>query len=280
MVQARYAPPQQRQTGWSRRFGKSQQIHHASIPSGLAGRLALLYVNTELWRTVDGHIGSGRSVEDVCRWLGLGPSRGKRSGVYAVREQIKLVLDMHTTTRDADGREIEIKAVVGSKTKQHLARNFDPLMLPADDIWLTGRPPVPEGGKKSWFDRSVPVSMEVIRELGRDLLAIDLYIALTYRSSTNTGRPFLLTFDSLRGQLGANFADGSKRLFKQRLLAALAKIRPLYPELAVEVTQWGLRVLSVSRPHIPLRASRSLGGQDGVWSVATARHSGRAPPDG
>lgn len=143
-----------------------------------------------------------------------------------------------------NGELLELKPRPSGRVLQHLKRGFDPLSIPAEVGGLV--------------DDVVAVDMDIVRELGRDTLALDLYLALTYRVF-GLRRQRVLTFEALRGQLGADFSEVSARVFKQRLLAALRRVEKLYTDLRVTVTDKGLVLLPSSRTSVPTMAEKGRG---------------------
>lgn len=240
-----FALPQQRKADWSRYFGPNRLIHRGEVPSGLGGRLALLYLTTELARPSRGQfLGEGRSLRDLRDWMGISRSGGRRSGIESVRRQLAIVLRMEAQILLKDGGNVVIKPQPSGRLVEHENRGFDLLQMPAE-----------LGG---WTEDVVPVDMQVIRSLGKDTLALDLYLALTYRSH-GLRRQFLLTYGALQGQLGADFSEVSARVFKWRVLKALRRIEKLYPALRVSVQKSGLMLLPSSRTSVPTRAERGSG---------------------
>lgn len=253
---ARFALPARSQEHWSRRFGPDEMEHHGKwIPSGMDGRRAFLYLLTQgaRRRRDERRLGEGKSVRWLGRWLGVGTSGGKRSGIEGVRQQIRRIADFEAVVQlgpgGVNGNRV-LKAMPSAAVVQHLQQGFDPLRLP-DEL-----------GEQWAGTDTIPVDMEIVRQLGKDTLAFDLYVALTYRSFVRGGRPtnklIELPLRWLKGQLGANFGDQCWSTFRQRVGAALEKVMRLYTGLNARMTATSILILPGSTTSVPTRPEKAI----------------------
>ena len=99
----------------------------------------------------------------------------------------------------------------------------------------------------------VPLDMNILKNLKRSPLGLDLYLWLVYRTFGLT-RPLRLTWTQLYRQFGADPArSGARRTvdsFRTKCLRELQKIQSAWPDLHYRTVKGGL-VLLPSPPRIP-----------------------------
>ncbi|ANE05546.1 replication protein RepA [Corynebacterium crudilactis] len=107
-------------------------------------------------------------------------------------------------------------------------------------------------------DAAVPLSNRIVAHVKRSPLCFDLYAWASYRINY-LKHPTIVTWDQLRGQLGANYPDTvrGKLDFKKKIARALDRILEAWPEATISVTKYGLR-LDPGEPSVPRKIGNRL----------------------
>jgi hypothetical protein len=211
----------------------------------------LFWLTTEAVRTSKRRLELGNSLSEFMRELGLMPASaggGKRSDAKRLRDQMdrlfrcRISFDEQMTRPD------------GKEGKRWL----DMQVAPKGEYWWNVKHPEQGALWGSWLELGedffnaiivapVPADMRALRALKRSPLALDLYVWLTYRvySVNRKGEVLAVSWESLSRQLGCDY-DTVKN-FRIKALAAIRKIRAVYP---------GLNLSTKARGRLMLRPSR------------------------
>lgn len=108
------------------------------------------------------------------------------------------------------------------------------------------------------IESAVPLSNQIIQHVKRSPFAFDLYCWITYRLSY-LRLDTTVTWDQLRGQLGANYPDTPRgRIdFKRNLERALNKVLEVWPEASVALCKYGL-MLKPGEPSVSKKVEKML----------------------
>ncbi|MGI4829814.1 MAG: replication protein RepA [Janthinobacterium lividum] len=221
-------------------------------PYGSIPRLLLFWIVTEATQKKSRHIKLGNSLDNFIREIGLNPRTGggKRGDAKRLNDQMQRLF----------------QAVISFEDERETHKSF--LNMPIADrgvFWWEVHKPTQDNLWDSWIELGekfydaitvapVPVDMRALRALKRSPLALDLYSWLTYttfvagRNRQNRAVPWA----GLHAQMGGEYAE--LRNFRQKVLAAIRKIRTVYPSLRVEITTQGL-IVQPSMPAISAKAS-------------------------
>lgn len=218
------------------------------IPRGLGARLAAILLSTDVVMGQKTRLTGAGRLQDLLERLGLGLSGGARSGVSSLRREMVRVLlqgiDHHGHFLPSPAREDDVRAL--------LAQGGDPIRsgLELRDSWVY-----------EVQRRAVPIDLDIVRALGKDLLALDLYLVLTWQSwmVAKSGNAFLIRWQDLGRQLGSRYGHRARRMFRWRVRRALERIQKLYPALGVQFTDGGLLVLPYTRPSVHPKRETSRG---------------------
>jgi hypothetical protein len=137
-------------------------------------------------------------------------------------------------------------------------------VAPDGEYWWNPKQPDQLTLMESWIDLGeklfqaiiaapVPVDKRALRALKRSPLALDLYAWVTYQTFivAKKDRPYqFVSWESLMQQFGTELSDVKN--FKRKALAALAKIKQVYPAMRVDQATGGLLVFP-SKTAIPSR---------------------------
>jgi hypothetical protein len=219
----------------------------SGLPYGVPARLLTIYCASEAVRTRSPEIYLGRSVHDFLRLLDVPITRGDRGSLRVYANQllrlIHCTLSIDENIRDASGR-----------TGLHIRQ-----ALFADEarLWWDEDQGVGQGSSlqlssvlfHSILERSAPLSTKAIRQLRKSPMDLDVYAWLVHRLF-HLSRPSNVTWLQLSEQFGHAYSE--LRQFRRFFLDSLERVRVVYPEAKLSLTETGVLLLP-SRPHLAKR---------------------------
>ena len=233
---------------------KTGERYCIGYPYGSIPRLVLFWLITEVVRDRDRRIRDndrcvvlGRSLSEFMRKVGLNPDNGtgKRSDAKRLRDQMDRLFNAQISFDQVQER---------GKRWLHMS------IAPQGEFWWDLRQPEQGNLWKSWIELGqeffqailaspVPVDIRALRELKHSPLALDLYSWATYKtfSVSKKNAPQRMTWRQLQMQLGGEYTNPKD--FKRKALAALKKVRIVYPWLRLEQIDGGF-IINPSRPSI------------------------------
>jgi replication initiator protein len=232
------------QAGWDTKKDRSVGYPYGTIP-----RLLLFWITTEAVKTKSRRLELGHNLSEFMRELELDPGRGgKRSDARRLRDQMERLfrcrISFDQVITRADGKEAN--------------RWLDMQVAPEGELWWDPKRPDQGVLWGSWIELGekffqaiiaapVPADMRALRALKRSALALDLYVWLAYRVYlvNRNGEPLAVSWESLARQTGCDFGD--VRDFRRKALAAIGKIKAVYPGLNLSTKARGRLVLRPSR---------------------------------
>ena len=216
------------------------------LPYGNLPRLLLAWVCTEAVRTQRRELILGRSLADFMRSVGVDGAGGAVR--RRLQEQMRRLFNAHVQLvyEDAHG-EVSVNSLVADRT---------------EFWWNTKRPDDRtlweskiELGEKLFEEiirHPVPLDLNILKEMKRSPLGLDLYLWLTYRTFA-LKRPLRLTWSQLYAQFGADPAKSNDKAtlsnFRKDCLRELQKIKMPWPDLHYQTVK-GALVLLPSPPRI------------------------------
>jgi hypothetical protein len=217
------------------------------LPYGVPARLLTIYCASEAVRTRSPEIYLGRSVHEFLRLLDVPVTRGERGNLRVYANQllrlIHCTLSIDENIRDASGR-----------TGLHIRQ-----ALFADEarLWWDEEQNVDNGSSlqlssvlfHSILERSAPLSTRAIKQLRKSPMDLDVYAWLVHRLF-HLGRPSAVTWQQLSEQFGHAYSE--LRQFRRFFLDSLERVRVVYPEARVSITDSGVLLLP-SKPHLEKR---------------------------
>ena len=219
------------------------------LPYGVLPRLLLAWICTEAVRTRSRRLVLGRSVAEFMRRLGVQSSDS--AGRYGIRTRLR---EQMTRLFRAS---IELTQDLPDGAYTVADRVTTDMRL----WWKPQRSDEPVGWDSAivlGYDlfseilaAPVPIDMNVVRELKRSSLGLDLYLWLTYRLF-HLDLPLSLTWRQVYRQFASRPEwDGgqSVKYFRRDVLRELEKIAIAWPELSYS-TPTGRLVLRPSRPRV------------------------------
>ena len=223
----------------------------ACYPYGSVPRLLLFWLVTEATQKKTRHIKLGTSLDAFMRAIGLNPRTGggKRGDAKRLHLQMERLFRAIITFED---------------TRETHKTYLDMQIAPKGQLWWAPSHSQQDGLWESWVELGedffeaitaapVPVDLRALRALKRSPLALDLYAWATYTAFGAQRKRMARTvpWEALHAQMGGEYAE--LRQFRAKALAALRKVKLVYPALNVESTPAGLTV----RPSAAAIASRA-----------------------
>lgn len=219
----------------------------SGLPYGVPARLLTIYCASEAVRTRSPEIYLGRSVHEFLRRLDVPITRGERGSLRVYANQllrlVRCTLSIDENLRDASGR-----------TGLHIRQ-----ALFADEarLWWDESQGVGQGSSlvlssvlfQSILERSAPLSTNAIRRLRKSPMDLDVYAWLVHRLF-HLGKPSNVSWKQLSEQFGHAYAE--LRQFRRYFLDSLTRVRAVYPEARLAVSETGVLLLP-SRPHLAQR---------------------------
>jgi len=217
------------------------------LPYGVPARLLTIYCASEAVRTKSPEIYLGRSVHDFLRLLDVPITRGDRGSLRVYANQllrlIHCTLSIDENIRDASGR-----------TGLHLRQA---LFAEEARLWWDEADGVGQGSSlilssvlfHSILERSAPLSTAAIKQLRKSPMDLDVYAWLVHRLF-HLGKPSNVSWKQLSEQFGHAYAE--LRQFRRFFLESLERVRSVYPEAKLSLTETGVLLLP-SRPHLAKR---------------------------
>nr|WP_289073718.1 replication protein RepA [uncultured Halomonas sp.] len=226
-----------------------KQFVQQPIPYGPMPRLVMAYLNTKALREKSPIIDVGNSASEFMRVLGYKSKSGGERGAYTTFRKQVMALSACSMT-------------LGFTTASS-AITYDGKPIAKFEAWLSDT----ETQKNLWpgeitfsreyyttlCDHAVPLDMRALNELSGSSLAMDIYAMMADRLHRINGSHVFLRWKNLREQFGQEYkGKGSDLTFKKSYLAALKKVKLVYPKADVTPVRGGI-VLRPSPPPIPKR---------------------------
>ena len=216
------------------------------LPYGNLPRLLLAWVCTEAVRTQSRELVLGGSLSAFMRKVGVYSTSG----------------DKHTRLRNQMTRlfRCQIELIYHD---EHGERSVASRIADRTELWWNARKPDQptlweskiELGEKFFHEvitNPVPLDLNILKDLKRSPLGLDLYLWLTYRTFALT-RPLRLTWPQLYRQFGVEPTKANDKFtvrnFRTDCLRELKKIKRAWPDLHYQ-TVTGALLLSPSPPRI------------------------------
>jgi hypothetical protein len=211
------------------------------LPYGSYPRLLLAWMTTEAVRTKEPCLELGASLGAFMAKLGLIPTGGRWGTIAPLRRQIEALCAMNVSVELRNEAATEFEAL---RVARGAKLWWDPKRPEQGALW-TSTITLSTDFFTQVIDRPVPVSMDALRALKRSPLALDLYAWLTYRAFRLNKPSTVVSWDKLQLQFGVGYADGwqGRSNFRKKVIAALAKIVDVYPDLRVSPADDGLEIL-------------------------------------
>ena len=212
--------------------GYDQEGEMVGVPYGAFPRLVLAYIVTQV-------IGKPREpgqrriqltshFGEFLKAVGYtGNHRGNIPSAKRLKDQLNRLLRASITFEYKEGTA-QAGRVAG--LQMHVAPRFE--------LWWDFHAPDQESLFGSWLDlsedfynailaRPVPLKTEVLKALHKDILALDVYMWVSYRLMGMKGgdrEEIAVSYASLQAQFGTGIAEDNYRKFRERLKKAFAKV--------------------------------------------------------
>jgi hypothetical protein len=203
---------------------------HIGLPYGVLPRIFIPWATTEAVETKSPILRLGRSRSDFMQKLGMTPTGGKNGSINRFTDMMMRISAATFSVSYDKGKSWKFR-------QTSIVINAD-FIFDDSEPWNSSVELHPTFFNNA-VDRPVPIRWSILNVLRRELkssLAIDLYIWATYRVF-QLERPLPVSFDKLRMQLGAHYADTKqgKYSFQKDVTEMFAKVCGIYQGLRVEV---------------------------------------------
>lgn len=216
------------------------------LPYGVIPRLLLAWITTEVVRTRQREIELGDSLSSFMRELDLVPTGGRWGSITRLKDQMKRLFSATVTATHEDGDSWAIKTITPVEEAQLW---WTPKQPEQASLWKSTIK-LGEGFYNEVISNPVPIDLRALKALKKSPMALDVYMWLTYRMYS-VKKPFLINWDSLQLQFGADYADdkSGRYGFKKGFTQALKKVQVVYPDANVLPDKKGI-LISPSKVHI------------------------------
>lgn len=215
------------------------------LPYGIPVRLLTIYIVSEIVRTRSREVFVGKSMTNFLRLLDVTITHGQRGTFKAYNDQLKrlanCVFTFNEKVKDTQGRQ-------GLFVDKEL-------FIETAAIWDAGSSNLLIAQKMAdaiLDNRAAPLKMEVVRDLRRSPMVLDIYTWLIHRLY-RLKRPSLATWSGLSLQFGQSYDREFD--FRCGFLKCLTKVLKAYPEARVKARTEGLLLLPSGRHIAPRRAT-------------------------
>lgn len=231
---------------WRRHAGKVAIVieadgEFAGIPYGTIPRLILIRLISDVVRTKSPEIDLGSSMTQFFGGLGMSPTWGSNRSVSRLLDQMRRLFLSRITLEDNRPGRLSMRDM-----------QIVPDFVPRSDSSLCSHLVLSNDFVQHALKAPVPINMEIIRQISRSPLTLDLYIWLTYRAF-RLREWTAVPWSKLAEQFGGSYHR--LRDFRHAVQSCLADLKLIY-SANVTVTGTGL-LLGPSSPSVPPRGSQT-----------------------
>ena len=212
-------------------------------PYGTIPRLFLYWMVTEAARTKKRRLYLGQTYPEFMRKLGLNPSNGGvRSDSRRLRDQIERMLRATISFKQTfrqDGRKGDAWLDMQIGPEAVLWWNFD---KDSQDSLFESYIELSDKFFNAITSSPIPLDMRALRALRKSPLSLDLYSLICHKtySASKDADTKTIPWDGLHRQMGAEYRE--LRNFKQKVMASIRKIRLVYPQMKVDLSETGMHI--------------------------------------
>lgn len=225
--------------------------HPDGLPYGVAPRLILSWICTEITRTKSRTIHLGDSLSEYLYSLGLNRTGGARGDLTRVKDAMSKLCMATITCHYEDKNIIKTK-------KLSVSDEFASYWQPATDKKTAGTWQselfIQEGLYNECIEHRIPFKWSAFTALKKSSLSIDIYVWLVYRiwCLKAQGTSINIPWGILMGQFGVGYPKTPEgiRSFKKNFLKELKKVQVVYPEAKVDFNS-KVFIVKDSPLHIP-----------------------------
>ena len=212
-------------------------------PYGTIPRLFLYWMVTEAARTKKRRLYLGQTYPDFMRKLGLNPANGGvRSDSRRLKDQIERMLRATISFKQTfkkDGRTGDAWLDMQIGPEAVLWWNFD---KEAQNSLFESYIELSEKFYSAITSSPIPLDLRALRALRKSPLSLDLYSLICHKtySARKDNDTKTIPWDGLHRQMGAEYKE--LRNFKQKVVATVRKIRLVYPQMKVDLSETGMHI--------------------------------------
>ena len=212
-------------------------------PYGTIPRLFLYWMVTEAARTKKRRLFLGQTYPDFMRKLGLNPANGGvRSDSRRLKDQIERMLRAtisfkQTFKKDGKTGDAWLDMQIGPEAV--LWWNFD---RDSQNSLFESYIELSEKFYSAITSSPIPLDLRALRALRKSPLSLDLYSLICHKtySARKDNDTKTIPWDGLHRQMGAEYKE--LRNFKQKVVATVRKIRLVYPQMKVDLSETGMHI--------------------------------------
>ncbi len=212
-------------------------------PYGTIPRLFLYWMVTEAARTKKRKLYLGQTYPDFMRKLGLNPANGGvRSDSRRLKDQIERMLRAtisfkQTFKKDGKTGDAWLDMQIGPEAV--LWWNFD---KDSQNSLFESYIELSEKFYSAITSSPIPLDLRALRALRKSPLSLDLYSLICHKtySARKDNDTKTIPWEGLHRQMGAEYKE--LRNFKQKVVATVRKIRLVYPQMKVDLSEAGMHI--------------------------------------
>jgi hypothetical protein len=198
---------------------------------------------TEAARTKKRRLYLGQTYPDFMRKLGLNPANGGvRSDSHRLKDQIERMLRAtisfkQTLKKDGKTGDAWLDMQIGPEAV--LWWNFD---REAQSSLFESYIELSEKFFSAITSSPIPLDLRALRALRKSPLSLDIYSLICHKtySARKDNDTKTIPWDGLHRQMGAEYKE--LRNFKQKVVATVRKIRLVYPQMKVDLSETGMHI--------------------------------------
>ncbi len=212
-------------------------------PYGTIPRLFLYWMVTEAARTKKRRLYLGQTYPDFMRKLGLNPANGGvRSDSRRLKDQIERMLRATISFKQTfkkDGRTGDAWLDMQIGPEAVLWWNFD---KGTQNSLFESYIELSEKFYSAITSSPIPLDLRALRALRKSPLSLDLYSLICHKtySARKDNDTKTIPWEGLHRQMGAEYKE--LRNFKQKVVATVRKIRLVYPQMKVDLSETGMHI--------------------------------------
>jgi hypothetical protein len=212
-------------------------------PYGTIPRLFLYWMVTEAARTKKRRLYLGQTYPAFMRKLGLNPANGGvRSDSRRLKDQIERMLRAtisfkQTFKKDGKTGDAWLDMQIGPEAV--LWWNFD---KETQNSLFESYIELSEKFFSAITSSPIPLDLRALRALRKSPLSLDLYSLICHKtySARKDNDTKTIPWEGLHRQMGAEYKE--LRNFKQKVVATVRKIRLVYPQMKVDLSDIGMHI--------------------------------------
>lgn len=231
----------------------SAKPEYIGIPYGSIARLILYYILTEATYTKSRRVELGQSFDAFLASIGATKeSRGKKTGAEAALKQLDRLLNASFRLQymhESEGVEVNKGRALPLADSYEIWFSKKRDFTSQTTLW-NSHLELSKELFESLTKNPVPLSWDILLQLRKSPLALDLYAWLSYESARaqQSGKGRFVPWAALKEQMGAEY--GTVDEFSRKARKEIRKISGIYGALKVTTPRGGVAICADSLPSV------------------------------